>query len=158
MEAPEPSLSVSPDTSAFFHRAGSAPEPRRKKHFGEGHTVKPNQLTRVLPRHAGRDSHITTLCLVWFYFVAFPLTPSPYSDLSPNQIGSVQMCTELAELAELNQTARCVFNETPCIQRTRRNQENATLEATLGIEGTTRRTNALRSKPMASLWTPKGHQ
>ena len=32
------------------------------------------------------------------------------------------------------------------------------LEATMGIEGTTRRTNALRSKPPASLWTPKGHQ
>ena len=36
--------------------------------------------------------------------------------------------------------------------------DNATLEATLGIEGTTRRTNALLSKPLASLWTPKGHQ
>ena len=41
------------------------------------------------------------------------------------------MCTEPAEL---NETARCVFNEKPCIQRTRRNQKNATLEATLGIE------------------------
>ena len=37
-------------------------------------------------------------------------------------------------------------------------RRNATLEATLGIEGTTRRTNALRSKPFTSLWTPKGHQ
>ena len=30
-------------------------------------------------------------------------------------------------------------------------------EATLGIEDTTRRTNALRSKPTASLWTPQVH-
>jgi len=36
--------------------------------------------------------------------------------------------------------------------------ENAPLEATLGIEGRTRRTNALRSKPFSSLWTPNGHQ
>ena len=38
------------------------------------------------------------------------------------------------EPAELNKTTRCVFNGEPCIQRTRRNQKNATLEATLGIE------------------------
>jgi hypothetical protein len=39
--------------------------------------------------------------------------------------------------------------------------DNAPLEATLGIEGRTPRTNALRSKPFASLWTQldisKGH-
>lgn len=35
---------------------------------------------------------------------------------------------------------------------------NATLEATLGIEGGKVRTNALRSKPFTALWTPTGHQ
>jgi hypothetical protein len=36
--------------------------------------------------------------------------------------------------------------------------DNAPLEATLGIEGTKVHTNALRSKPFTSLWTPTGHQ
>ncbi len=53
------------------------------KHFGEGHTVKPNQLTRVLPRHAGRGSHITILCQVWFSYVVGPLTPRPHWYLPP---------------------------------------------------------------------------
>ena len=62
------------------------------------------------------------------------------------------------ELGETNELARYVFNEKPCVQRTTRNQKNATIEATLGIEGGKARTNALRSKPFTALWTPTGHQ
>jgi hypothetical protein len=40
----------------------------------------------------------------------------------------------IPEPAELNDSAIRVFNVKPCSQRTTRNQENATLEATLGIE------------------------
>lgn len=57
--------------AAFFGAPALPPTPRHKNTLGKVHTVKPNQLTRVLPRHAGKDSHITILRLVWFFNVAF---------------------------------------------------------------------------------------
>jgi hypothetical protein len=58
-EAPALVCPVSPATRCLFYRAGSAPDPLLHKHFGEGHTVKTNQPTRVLPRHACIVGHIT---------------------------------------------------------------------------------------------------
>jgi hypothetical protein len=82
-EAPARFIPVSPDTSAFFHRGSFAPDPMLNKHFGEGHTVKPDQPTRVLPRHTGRSSHITIHSQVWFSYVVGLTTPSPYSFIPP---------------------------------------------------------------------------
>ena len=66
-----------PIQAAFFTAPALPPTPCRKNILGKVHTVKPNQLTRVLPRHAGRDSHITILRLVWFFNVAFCLPRDP---------------------------------------------------------------------------------
>ena len=61
----------------FFGAPALPPTPCLKNILGKAHTVKPNQLTRVLPRHTGRDSHITIIRLVWFSYVVLSLTPRP---------------------------------------------------------------------------------
>jgi hypothetical protein len=64
----------------------------------------------------------------------------------------------ITEPAELNESARCTFCKKPCIQRTIRNQENATLEATLGIEPSDTFLLVQVDRYKKARWSPNDHR